>query len=87
LALARPEVLVSVNSESVDRLAQWSGLPGATIRTSAGYEKLVKWIMGGKWWDSPEPKDGLEREAWSYRAALIYGLIYEGHISSRIPDP
>ena len=45
LALTRPEVLVSVNSESVDRLAQWSGLPVATIKTSAGYEKFVKWIM------------------------------------------
>lgn len=79
LALARPEVLISVNSESVERLAQWSGLPAATIRTSAGYEKLVKWIMSGKWWNCPEPKEALEREAWSYRAALIDGLIYEGH--------
>ena len=25
------------------------------------------------------PKDGLKREAWSYRAALTDGLIYEGH--------
>jgi hypothetical protein len=65
LALARPEVLVSV------KVAQ--------IRTSAGYEKFVKWIMKGKWWNSPEPKHPLEREAWSYRAALIDGLVYEGH--------
>ncbi len=79
LALARPEVLVSVNSESMNRLAQWSGLPVAQIRTSAGYERFVKWIMNGKWWNSPEPEDPLEREAWSYRAALIDGLVYEGH--------
>lgn len=79
LALARPEVLVSVNSESMNRLAQWSGLPVAQIRTSAGYEKFVKWIMNGKWWNSPEPEDTLEREAWSYRAALIDGLVYQGH--------
>jgi len=79
LALARPEVLVSVNSESVERLAQWSGLPPAAIKTSAGYEKLVKWIMGGKWWNCPAPEDAREREAWSFRAALIDGLIYEGH--------
>jgi hypothetical protein len=79
LALARPEVLVSVNNESVDRLARWSGLPVAAIKTSAGYEKLVKWIMAGNWWASPEPLGGLEREVWSYRAAFIDGLIYEGH--------
>jgi hypothetical protein len=35
--------------------------------------------MNGKWWNSPEPEDPLEREAWSYRAALIDGLVYEGH--------
>lgn len=79
LALARPEVLVSVNSESMNRPAQWSRLPVAQIRTSAGYERFVKWIMKGKWWNSPEPEDPLEREAWSYRAALIDGLVYQGH--------
>jgi hypothetical protein len=79
LALARPEVLVSVNSESLVQLSQLSGLSQATVKTPAGYEKLVKWIMGGKWWNSSQPKGELEREVWSYRAALIDSLIYEGH--------
>jgi hypothetical protein len=62
LALARPEVLVSVNNESVGRLAPWSGMPITTIKTPTGYEKLTKWMMGGKWWNSPEPKDSFERK-------------------------
>jgi hypothetical protein len=78
LALARPEVLVSVNNESVKRLAQWSGIPAATIKTSSGYEKFVRWVMNGKWWKTPAPQEPFEREVWSYRAALIDGLIYEG---------
>jgi hypothetical protein len=78
---SRPEVLVSVNSESMNRLAQWSGLPVAQIRTSAGYERFVRWIMKGKWWNTPEPEDPLER-----RAALIDGLVYQGHHFDHMPD-
>jgi len=69
---------VSVNNESVKRLAQWSGIPTATIKTSSGYEKFVRWVMNGKWRNTPAPEESFEREVWSYRAALIDGLIYEG---------
>jgi PLD-like domain len=78
LALARPEVLVSVNSESVDRLAGWSSMPKAAIGTSKGYESFIRWVMQGKWWRGPEPSDPLDRELWLYRAALIDGLAYNG---------
>jgi hypothetical protein len=78
LALARPEVLVSVNNESVRRLAHWSGMSAAVIKTSQGYEKFVRWVMQGKWWNVPAPNDTFEREIWSCRAALIDGLVYEG---------
>ena len=69
---------MSVNNESVERLAEWSGMPEATLKTSAGYEKLTKWIMGGAWWNSTQPEDTFEGEVWSYRAALMDGLIYGG---------
>jgi len=78
LALARPEVFPSVNSESIGRLGQWSGVSESDLGKSSGYEKLVRWIMTEEWWKSPEPMEGIEREAWSYRAALIDGLIYGG---------
>lgn len=78
MALARPEVLVSVNNESVGRLAQWSGMPIATIKKSAGYEKFIRWVMGGRWWNTRKPEEPFEQEIWSYRGALIDGLIYEG---------
>jgi HKD family nuclease len=79
MTLARPEALVSVNSESSSGLAEMSGLSTGTIKSSTGYEKLVKWIMQSKWWNVPPPEDSLEQELWSYRAALIDALIYEGH--------
>jgi hypothetical protein len=79
LALARPEVLVSVNNESVQLLSKWSSLPANSIKTSARYEKLIKWIMASPWWNAPEPSKGLERELWLYRAALIDGLAYYGN--------
>jgi len=79
LALTRPEVLVSVNSESAAQLAQLSGLSEATIRTSLGYERLIKWVMQGKWWNTPAPSDPFESQIWPCRAALIDGIIYQGH--------
>ena len=74
----RPEVLVSVNNESVRRLAHWSGMSAAVIKTSQAYEKFIRWVMQGKWWNVPAPNDTFEREIWSCRAALIDGLVYEG---------
>jgi HKD family nuclease len=79
LVLARPEVLVSVNNESVHLLAAWSNLPAASIKTAAGYEKLIKWVMNSKWWNTPAPEGGAERDLWSCRAALIDALAYDGH--------
>lgn len=78
LALARPEVLVSVNKESVARLAHWSGIRAAVIKTSPGYEKFIRWVMQGRWWNAPAPSDAVAREVWSCRAALIDALVYEG---------
>ena len=79
LALGRPEVLVSVSNESAGRLSELSALPEAGIRTSQGYEKLIKWIMGGKWWDTPAPQDIFQKEIWSVRGAIIDSLVYRGH--------
>lgn len=78
MALARPEVLISVNNESVDRLADWSGLPKSAIESPKGYEKLINWVMHSSWWNAPAPHDSLERELWMYRAALIDGFAYSG---------
>jgi HKD family nuclease len=79
LALGRPEVLVSVNNESVRRLSELTGLPETSIRTSQGYQRLIKWIMAGKWWDVTAPSDLFEKEIWSVRAAIIDSLVYRGH--------
>ncbi len=79
MALARPEALVSVNSESAERLAQWSSFSVNSIKTSKGYEKLIKWVIESKWWSAPKPSESLEYDLWLYRGALIDALVYQGH--------
>jgi hypothetical protein len=78
MPLARPEVLISVNSESVERLADWSGIPKSAIERPKGYERLINWVMHSNWWNAPAPQDSLERELWMYRAALIDSFAYRG---------
>ena len=78
MALARPEALVSVNSESVQGLAQLSGYPASGIKTSRGYERLIQWVINGKWWNVPQPTDPRDRDLWSFRGALIDALVFEG---------
>ena len=78
LALARPEALVSVNGESVAGLAELSGIAPARLKKPAGYEELIEWTMARPWWSAAAPDKPLERELWSYRAALIDAFVYSG---------
>ena len=79
LALARPQVLVSVNDVSVHFLSHWSGQSLASIRKPSGYEELIKRVMNSAWWNVPRPTDELEHTLWSYRAALLDVLACEEH--------
>lgn len=76
LALARPDVFVSVNTKSQKRLAKLSGLSGGEIEQPSGYKRLISWILRSPWWTSPEPTAaGWEFECWRYRAALVDVLV------------
>jgi hypothetical protein len=78
LALARPDSLVSVNGESAAGLAELSGIAPARVKKSAGYEELIEWTMGRPWWSAAAPETLIERDLWSYRAALIDAFVFEG---------
>ena len=77
LTLARPDVLISVNSKSARKLAKQSGLKGARIKSSAGYGCLIEWVMKGGWWKGVRPETAPEQEYWDYRAALLDALVNE----------
>jgi|SRR5580658_564224 Arc/MetJ-type ribon-helix-helix transcriptional regulator len=78
LALARPDSLVSVNGESAAGLAELSGIAPARVKKPAGYEELIEWTMGRPWWSAAAPETLIERDLWSYRAALIDAFVFEG---------
>jgi HKD family nuclease len=78
LALARPDVFVSVNKKSKKRLANESGLSIAEIEQPSGYKKLIAWLLKSPWWTTSEPTGGgWESACWQYRAALIDVLVRE----------
>lgn len=84
LALARPNMAVSVNDGSRDGLARLTGLPATMIEAtnSAGeaphYKALLEWVEEQPWHGVPEPSIPLERLVWGMRAALIDCFVYGG---------
>jgi len=78
LALAKPDVLVSVNNQSIEGLSKLCGIPTSKLKTPEGYIKLIQWVMNSEWWKSPRPKDPGEARIWQVRAALLDGLVYNG---------
>ncbi len=79
LALARPDILVVVNGESVGGLAELSGIAPSRLKKPAGYEGLIEWTMGRPWWRAQAPDTQPDRELWLYRAALIDAFVYGGN--------
>ncbi len=72
LTLARPDIFMSVNGRSQQRLAQTSGLTVSQIRESSGYGRLIEWVLQSKWWGAPRPSGtGWDSQRWPYRAALM----------------
>jgi hypothetical protein len=78
LALARPDVLVSVNPKSIQGLSRVSGVPVPELKRPAGYVRLIQWIIKSHWWNSPRPKDPQEVEIWNARSALLDVFVYDG---------
>lgn len=78
LSLARPEALVSVNSQSIDGLAKISAVPAGSLGKPEGYERIVQWLTSAKWWNASEPTADDERLLWLYRGALMDAFAYSG---------
>lgn len=79
LAMKRPDVFLCVDAQNKKKLAEDIGIVRANQLDYARYwEEVVERIMQSPWWQSPEPSDPLEREAWHARAAMLDAIFYEG---------
>ena len=76
LALARPDLYVSLNGASRRVLAECSGLARTTMHRR--YGDLLAWVHGSNWYQAQRPTDALEGEIWDYRAALVDAFVYDG---------
>lgn len=76
LTLARPDCLVSINSESSRKLGELSGLPKASDKLADNYAELLGWVHTQDWFKSPRPNDPLEQDIWNCRAALLDAFVY-----------
>ena len=48
-----------------------------SVKLDDYWEKVVQRIINSNWWNSPEPKDELERRIWRCRAAFLDVKFYE----------
>lgn len=82
LALARPDLAVSVNKGSRNALATWSGLPATSLNKASNgtrassYGSLLDFLGEQPWYASPEPRGVYERTLANARAALLDSLVY-----------
>ena len=77
LTMARPEYLVSVNSQSTPGLGKASNLPQDPQRLANRYLELLTWLHSRRWFNESEPDDPLEWAIWSCRGALVDVFVYK----------
>ncbi|MGH1348927.1 MAG: hypothetical protein ACRBN8_45765 [Nannocystales bacterium] len=78
LAVKRPDVFVSVNAASVERIRE---IFGASPTNPRSYLKFTKRVLAFPWAQAPAPADDegddVERELWSARVAMLDAILYE----------
>jgi len=80
LALARPDMAISVNSKSQQGLAKASSLAPSTLGDINNYIKLLQWMYARDWYNSPTPKNLSEKSIWDKRAALLDAFVYDDRV-------
>jgi len=71
LSLARPDLFMSVNNESVKRLSRILGVTPSRIKDWDGYELAVRKLWQSRWYQSKRPTKSREAKVWAARAALV----------------
>ena len=78
IALARPDIAVSVNGGSAPNLGALTGLlkAPASLGRPENYRRLLQWVARQPWCRSPKPSDPWQATLWSMRAALLDCFVY-----------
>jgi hypothetical protein len=81
LALARPDLAVSVNKGSRPGLAALSGLPSSALRVpgrprAKSYADLLEFLSTKEWYKNPQPANRYEQTLANARGALLDCLVY-----------
>ena len=74
LIAKRPDVFLSLNRASRDRIRQ---VFGTAPTTPGAYLRLLKRIWSIRWFRSPEPDSEHERRIWRVRVAVLDAVMYE----------
>lgn len=82
LALARPDVAISVNAGSSSRLAALTGLPESSLSKAPSgrghsYFDLLHWFRQQEWYSNPQPRNAREKLYANARSALFDALVYD----------
>ena len=76
LTIARPDCLISVNSESETGLGELSDVAYTADGLANNYAALLQWVYRQQWFNESEPDDPEERMIWNFRAALLDAFVY-----------
>jgi hypothetical protein len=79
MACARPDVAISLNGASADRLGEMAGLPRSPqmLAQPENYRALLRWLSARSWYTAQRPLDSWQSALWDMRAALIDCFVYE----------
>jgi hypothetical protein len=82
IALARPDLGVSVNKGSKRMLERYSGIPASALskprrpRAAGSYAGLLEHLQAQPWYRSPEPRSSYEQMLSNCRGALLDAIAY-----------
>lgn len=76
LAFKRPDYFVCLDEMNRRKLCEEFEIP-KSVMLDDYWEKVVQRILDSNWWNSPEPKNELERHIWRCRAAFLDVKFYE----------
>jgi len=71
LAMIRPDVFFCVTSRNIDDLAMDFSFKKNRLNLETYWDLVIAPIQESVWWNTPVPKDNLERRIWENRTALL----------------
>lgn len=76
LCMKRPDLFLCVDAQNEKKLSEDIGI-ARSLDYERYWEEVIERLMHSPWWQSPEPSDPLERDAWHARAAMLDAIFYE----------